>query len=101
MRADRSLSLFLLLFAACGTPATPPGTADMAVPCTGTTTACGGACVDLKSDARNCGACGTACASDESCSNGACTLMCATGKTLCGKSCVTLANDPQNCGACG
>lgn len=33
---------------------------------------CGGACVDVLTDAANCGACGNACAADETCFGGAC-----------------------------
>lgn len=40
--------------------------------CPAGTTACGGACVNLSSDARNCGACGSACAAGQSCVAGAC-----------------------------
>jgi hypothetical protein len=35
-------------------------------------TRCGGACVDLSSDARNCGACGTVCPDGGRCRNGTC-----------------------------
>ena len=33
---------------------------------------CGGACVDVQSDVRNCGACGTRCSLNEQCIGGAC-----------------------------
>ncbi len=40
--------------------------------CPAGTTACGGACVNLASDARNCGACGSSCAAGQACVMGAC-----------------------------
>src|SRR3954447_26501582 len=42
--------------------ATPPGTVS-----------CGGACVDLTSDPRNCGSCGTRCSVNQTCNAGTCT----------------------------
>jgi hypothetical protein len=40
--------------------------------CAGTTTRCGQACVDTRTDPRNCGACGTVCANFQGCSAGRC-----------------------------
>jgi hypothetical protein len=37
-----------------------------------TQTTCGSQCVDVTSDANNCGGCGIACATTETCSNGQC-----------------------------
>ncbi len=42
------------------------------VDCGEALTECGGACVDTSSDAKNCGACGTACAQSEVCVQGGC-----------------------------
>ncbi|MDX2019617.1 MAG: MopE-related protein [Deltaproteobacteria bacterium] len=39
----------------------PPGTAD-----------CGGTCINLSTDAKHCGACGTTCGGGQTCSNGVC-----------------------------
>jgi hypothetical protein len=64
-------------------------------------TACGGACVDLQSDASHCGACGVSCGPG-TCSAGAC--VCDPGATECtagaGTRCADLRTDPANCGAC-
>lgn len=43
-----------------------------ASPCGGGETFCSGNCVDLTSDANNCGGCGIACTSPSECVNGAC-----------------------------
>ena len=45
---------------------------DPVTTCDGATQSCNGSCVDITSDATNCGACGKACASDELC----CTSVC-------------------------
>lgn len=103
--------------ASTGTVSHTPASADDGNPCTTDTcdpvsgqshtpregySACGQSCVDLKSDAANCGACGRACANGEMCSNGDC--ACAAGSQICGTSstaCIDLASDGDNCGACG
>ena len=41
-------------------------------PSTCTQTTCGSDCVDITSDPQNCGGCGLACATTETCSNGQC-----------------------------
>jgi hypothetical protein len=76
----------------------PLGTAD--VQCGTTTTACGGACVDLKSDAAHCGACGNACDEGLVCSGGACASGCTFGLTKCGGTCVDTESNAAHCGAC-
>ena len=58
---------------------------------------CGASCANLNVDNANCGACGHACASDESCTAGAC-ARCAS---VCGGACVDLTNDAAHCGSCG
>jgi hypothetical protein len=45
---------------------------------------CRGTCVDISTDASNCGACGNACAG-----------------TCCGGTCVDILTDESNCGGCG
>jgi hypothetical protein len=40
-----------------------------------TETNCGGVCVNLSSDAENCGACGNVCATDQVCQGGVCTAL--------------------------
>ncbi len=61
---------------------------------------CGAACIDTRSDLRNCGSCGTVCAATGAiCNAGAC--GCADGQRECRGTCTRVANDPSNCGACG
>ena len=68
---------------------------------------CGGsACVDLQLDHNNCGACGVACAGNETCAAGKCVCGgspdCGAGAFCCGtttKACQ--AQDTQDCGGCG
>jgi hypothetical protein len=59
---------------------------------------CGGVCVDLLGDEANCGTCGRACDTGETCSNGLC---CDAGLVNCGGACVDTATDALHCGACG
>jgi hypothetical protein len=56
-------------------------------------TCCGGACLNVLTDERNCGTCGTRCSVNEHCVTGACrcgangTLSCPPGTSCCGDSC--------------
>jgi len=73
---------------------------------TGTTsgcqgTICGCGCVDLNTDDQNCGACGNACATGETCSEGVCTSPCRGDTLLCGGRCVDVLTDSNDCGECG
>jgi hypothetical protein len=63
-------------------------------------TVCGAECVDVHADARNCGACGIACAPGNLCVGGLCAPACRTGQTTCGTACVDTTNSPDHCGAC-
>jgi hypothetical protein len=84
---------------------------------------CGGRCVDVNRDPRNCGACGIGCPMGTPvCNNGLCQVVslgpglssggqsssssgqsvsCRKGTTNCGGVCVDTAFDPFHCGACG
>jgi hypothetical protein len=78
----------------------PPGTdagTDTATPpgCT----QCGADCVDLRTDAKNCGKCGTTCSSGAKCVQGSC--QCDANAQKCGADCVDLKKDRNHCGACG
>ena len=62
------------------------------------TAPCGGACVNPNTDAANCGACGNACGSTQSCVNGACS--CPPPLLACGQACSNTATDVAHCSAC-
>src|SRR4051812_39669404 len=84
----------------------PTGPAGTPPNCSKGQTACGNSCVDLQTDARNCGACGAKCRGNGStCAKGACnfeqTVTCAPGLAKCNGKCVKLNNDDNNCGGCG
>lgn len=65
-------------------------------------TLCGGACVDLQSDAIHCGRCDGACATDPhgtaSCDHGTCRVTCEATFHLCGTRCAA-RDDVTACGA--
>jgi hypothetical protein len=77
----------------------------------GLETCCNGHCVNLRTNAANCGACDNPCngtqAVETSCTNGACGWTCADGFKHCSgpgnnTGCETrIGNDVNNCGACG
>jgi hypothetical protein len=62
-----------------------------------------GTCVTTATDNANCGACGNVCTGGRVC--GASTCACPTGQTLCGSgataACANLTNDANNCAVCG
>jgi hypothetical protein len=63
---------------------------------------CDGACVDVRTDIANCGACGLECVTGQFCAGGACrsTSECAAPRMTCGASCIDITTDVFNCGAC-
>ena len=78
----------------------PPSGEDAASGCAGKAL-CGTACVDIATDVANCGRCGGACETGQSCVTGACSSPCPASTALCGGACVDTSSDPKNCGACG
>jgi hypothetical protein len=82
-------------------PPTPVPAAPSAQTCAPGLTRCGSACVDLGFDLNNCGACGTVCTAERTCSNGFCLGACDPGFTLCDSGCTDLNSDYFNCGRCG
>jgi len=77
---------------ACGCPTLPGGTLLV----------CGDMCVDTNTDTNNCGTCGNACTSGQTCQSGSC--QCTSGQQLCNGQCVdptSFQSDPNNCGTCG
>lgn len=69
--------------------------------------ACGGACVDTKTDPGHCGHCNAPCAPGEACNGGKCGAPATSqaceqrGLASCDGSCLDLARDPRSCGKCG
>ena len=57
-------------------------------------TMCGGACVDLATNNRNCGACGTRCMANQTCQNGKC--ACPANTTDCGNACGSNTPEPAS-----
>ena len=108
---DGSLLVMKLRGTACGARMPIDGTvADATVDCisawidqldpSSACETCGGdACIDLRTDAQNCGTCNQVCPSTATCVDGACT--CPGGLDECGSGCTDLSSDPANCGACG
>ncbi|MBN2193279.1 MAG: hypothetical protein JW751_10725 [Polyangiaceae bacterium] len=66
---------------------------------------CGEACVNLRTDAGNCGACGFPCGANQACVSSVCTAVsgdtCQEPLSDCSGSCVDLQSDLANCGSCG
>src|SRR6478736_3132258 len=94
-RVAFGLALALASLAAACT-SDPEGVSWTPPICAAVETACGHRCVDVASDAKNCGACGVPCAPEQTCEAGAC--RCAPGLVDCNGSCLT---DGSPCGAAG
>ena len=62
---------------------------------------CDGTCRNLSAEPDHCGSCGTSCAGEQVCSQGACKSDCSEGLVNCSRSCVDTAVDVANCGSCG
>ncbi len=59
---------------------------------------CGERCVDVSTDASNCGGCGVMCTTGQVCQTGQC--QCQNGLVDCAGSCVNLQSDGNHCGEC-
>ncbi len=83
------------------TPGTGGGIdAGPSITCGTDETPCGATCVKTKTDANNCGGCGTVCSgAAKFCVDGACSSTCPT--TECSGACVDTKTDSENCGGCG
>jgi hypothetical protein len=55
---------------------------------------------NLNTSATNCGWCGNACRTGETCDGGSCVPTCTAPRVACGSSCVDQRTDPNNCGGC-
>src|SRR5688572_22322714 len=90
-----------------GAPAlggSPGAGGTVAAACSAPSMVCSGVCVNTQTDAKNCGTCGTTCATGQSCVAGACRTpgeSCGGGMIACGSTCVNLQTDAANCGMCG
>lgn len=78
---------------------------ELILACPESDTRCGNNCVNLQTDASNCGQCGNACTRSEDCRNGICAASdgettCPEGQTRCSNACVNTASDVLNCGEC-
>jgi hypothetical protein len=69
-----------LVMSACG--GSGESCKDGTCTCTAPQTDCGGTCIDTQGDPGNCGACGAACATGESCIAGACQVPCDASKLM-------------------
>ncbi|KAK1749460.1 hypothetical protein QBC47DRAFT_408033 [Echria macrotheca] len=83
----------------CGPPAWATGHPEKKL--------CGGVCIDTSAGNANCGACGTTCSADQTCTAGVCVdnppnpPHCIDPFVLCGNICVDTGADNGNCGTCG
>jgi hypothetical protein len=83
--------------AACAADAQVPGVDGGAGVTCAPYVACGDVCVDVRSDANNCGTCGARCQVDETCTAGVCQrTRCPSEQYLCGGECI-----PQSRTSCG
>lgn len=69
-------------------------------PCLAPRQFCGTECVDLRSDAMNCGRCENECTGGTVCSAGTCLAECDGALTACGAECVDTETSGNHCGGC-
>src|SRR5438094_10234010 len=78
------------------------GDTNKDVPCLAPKKTCGGVCIDVTIDNKNCGDCGKTCGETTACVAGACTAVgCTKDEVSCpdGK-CANLLTDANHCGDC-
>ena len=82
---------------------TPKGSPSPAKPptCPSDRRLCGTQCADIMNEKDNCGACGVACTSAQTCQQGICRASCSFGEMNCPDGCHNLSFDALNCGTCG
>jgi hypothetical protein len=85
---------FLFMFAAFGCAG-----GNITRDCPSNMTSCDLGCTSLETDDMNCGACGTACGTNQQCVASQC--QCSSGMKLCTSGCVDANTDEANCGECG
>lgn len=101
-------------------PDVPDASSPVDVSSCGMLSSCGTTCVDLRSSAAHCGACGRSCLAWQFCVAGACGVPCGTsfcvggllcqagvcvaacssGQRACSGVCTNTMTDPMNCGGC-
>lgn len=97
--ASLGASSLLFVFAGCVDDSPAPSSSS----CESSESSCDDECVDVQTDATNCGACGVVCSAGEVCTAGACAAIateCAAAETECGDSCVDTNSDGAHCGGC-
>ena len=60
-----------------------------------------GECASMLTDAKNCGSCGRACASNETCTTGLCVTNCPAGFCPRSGQCLDKNTSVTDCGTCG
>lgn len=85
----------------CGNECTAPRAACRDGACACPQDTCGGACVDIRSDDANCGACGQRCDARSRCDFGTCACLEGFGRCGGATECETSTRDnPLHCGGC-
>jgi hypothetical protein len=99
LRSIFGIGLIGIALAAFAAEGCSSGKSAQTSACPGALQSCGAACIDVRFDPENCGACGTSCAKDQVCSDGQCGASCGDATNCSGK-CVDTRFDPANCGGC-
>ncbi len=92
-----------------GSTCTAPASCNGGPVCTGLEQCCKTGCTNIDTDPNNCGKCGHACPSTDTCVGGTCTPIsscnggpaCTGLDQCCSSGCTNVDSDPYNCGYCG